>query len=676
MPESSPEFSYDLAFKRNIGWVTEWEQQALRFKRVAIAGMGGVGGVHLLTLVRFGIGEFHIADFDEFDIVNFNRQIGANMETVGRPKAEVLEEMARAINPSVKIRAFNRGIDEMNIEDFLDGVDVFVDGFDFFVLDIRKKVFQRCAELGIPSLCAAPIGMGVGFLCFEPRGMSFESYFRLAGHTETDQYLRFLVGLVPRALHRAYLVDGTRLDLANKQGPSTVASCQLCAGVTAVAAVKLLLRRGNVLWAPYHHHYDPYVGKLAITRLAWGNAGPLQRLKLALGARSVAALARQPPVPQDPPPRSPLEEILRAACWAPSGDNVQPWTFEILGEESVRVHLRGHAKDNVYDYRDGEPTILAGGALIESLRIAASGWGRRMEWAYEGAQDASGSHGIKIDFVPSEAMQPDPLIAHLMLRSVDRRRYRMRPLTAQEKECLQRAAGNDLKVDWHESIGSRLRLAWLGALATDIRLRAPEAYEIHRSMLDFQRNHSPDGIPSGALGLDRATILVMRWAMQKFRRLQILNRLGGTWSVAAQLDLLTGAGSAAYFTMRLAGPPAAPEERIGRLLRTGQHIQRFWLEASRLGLAMQPALAILAFAHYGETEIPFTSDAALRTKAKRLSAGFHRRLGMGPAAFIFLGRIGEPYTRLPTSRSTRRRLSELLHAPHSTAVKGPERFSE
>jgi hypothetical protein len=61
-----PGFAYAPAFDRNIGWVTEWEQQALRAKRVAIAGMGGVGGIHLLSLARLGIGRFSIADLDAF----------------------------------------------------------------------------------------------------------------------------------------------------------------------------------------------------------------------------------------------------------------------------------------------------------------------------------------------------------------------------------------------------------------------------------------------------------------------------------------------------------------------------------------------------------------------------------------------------------------------------------
>ena len=53
---------------------------------------------------------------------------------------------------------------EVADEALADGADLFIDGFDFFVLDIRRKVFARCGELGIPALTAAPVGMGVGLL--------------------------------------------------------------------------------------------------------------------------------------------------------------------------------------------------------------------------------------------------------------------------------------------------------------------------------------------------------------------------------------------------------------------------------------------------------------------------------------------------------------------------------
>jgi sulfur-carrier protein adenylyltransferase/sulfurtransferase len=233
LPEA---FSYAAAFDRNIGWLTEWEQQSLRTKRVAIAGMGGVGGFHLLTLARLGIGAFSIADFDSFEAANFNRQIGATVSSLGRPKAKVLEEMAHDINPEVRITRFDSGVDDTNIDSFLAGADLFIDGFDFFVLDIRRKVFARCAEFGIPALTAAPVGMGVGLLTFTKEGMSFEDYFRFEGQPELRQYVHFLLGVAPRGLHRSYLVDPSRLDFGNRKAPSTVIGCELCASVSAAAA--------------------------------------------------------------------------------------------------------------------------------------------------------------------------------------------------------------------------------------------------------------------------------------------------------------------------------------------------------------------------------------------------------------------------------------------------------
>ena len=60
----------------------------------------------------------------------------------------------------------------------------------------------------------------------------------------------------PKGLHRAYLVDPTRLNLIEKRGPSSAAAVQLCAGVVGGEAIKILLGRGRVCAAPYYHHFD------------------------------------------------------------------------------------------------------------------------------------------------------------------------------------------------------------------------------------------------------------------------------------------------------------------------------------------------------------------------------------------------------------------------------------
>ena len=200
---------------------------------------------------------------------------------------------------------------------------------------------------------------------------------------------------------------------------------------------------------------------------------------------------------------------------------------------------------------------------------------------------------------------------------------------------------------------------------------------MHRRMLDFARKHSPDGIPGGAVGLDRATLAIMRWGMARWSRLRLLNRLGGSWSTAAQLDLLPGLASGAFFTMRLANPAgeaaATPDQRVTALLRVGEAVQRFWLEASSVGLVMQPGLAILAFAHYGATNTVFSADPTVVRKARSLAARFRQVLGDGPDEFVFIGRIGEPLPRLPVTRSTRRRLDQLVESDHRTHSPDVER---
>jgi molybdopterin/thiamine biosynthesis adenylyltransferase len=273
-------FDYQTAFDRNIGWVTEEEQRKLRGARVAIAGLGGVGGAHVLTLARLGIGAFHLADLDRFELPNFNRQAGAMVSTIGREKIEVVRDMALDINPELDLKLFPQGVTTGNLEGFLDGVDIYVDGLDFFVLDVRRAVFAACHRLGIPAVTAAPLGMGVALLNFLPGGMSFEDYFGMEGVPEEEQRLRFLLGLAPAGLHMGYLVDPSRIDLKAKKGPSTGAACALCAGLVAANAAKVLLRRGPVVGAPRGLHFDAFRNRMAITWRPGGNRHPLQRFAL------------------------------------------------------------------------------------------------------------------------------------------------------------------------------------------------------------------------------------------------------------------------------------------------------------------------------------------------------------------------------------------------------------
>jgi molybdopterin/thiamine biosynthesis adenylyltransferase len=261
-------FDYHQAFDRNIGWLTAAEQGRLRRARVAVAGAGGVGGAHLLTLARLGIGGFAIADADRYELANFNRQVGATCASLGRNKAAVMAEQVAAINPEAEIRVFADGVTEANLDRFLDRADLLVDGFDFHAMAIRRATFAAAQARGIPAVTAGPIGLSTAYVVFTAGGMSFEGYFGMAraddpaldpAARQAEMERLFLAGLAPERLFQNYLVDPSRFDLKAQRAPSIGAACQLCAGVVGITAIKLLTGRGDVKAAPWRHQFDPFL---------------------------------------------------------------------------------------------------------------------------------------------------------------------------------------------------------------------------------------------------------------------------------------------------------------------------------------------------------------------------------------------------------------------------------
>jgi molybdopterin/thiamine biosynthesis adenylyltransferase/ubiquinone/menaquinone biosynthesis C-methylase UbiE len=286
--ENRAQWSYEEAFKRNRGLITEVEQEKLRNSRVAIAGMGGVGGVHLITLARLGIGKFTIADPDVFEVANFNRQYGATISNLGRNKAEAMAEAALDINPELELRVFASAVDEANIDAFLKDVDLVVDGLDFFAIEARRMLFQQAVERGIWAVTAGPIGFSTAWLAFDPKGMTFDRYFDLSDSMERiDMLAAFAVGLTPKALQMPY-TDLSYASIEDRTGPSTSIGCQLAAGVMGSESLKLLLKRGEVATAPEFLQFDAYRKRFVRRRLRWGNRSPWQRLKRVALARRFA----------------------------------------------------------------------------------------------------------------------------------------------------------------------------------------------------------------------------------------------------------------------------------------------------------------------------------------------------------------------------------------------------
>jgi hypothetical protein len=181
----------------------------------------------------------------------------------------------------------------------------------------------------------------------------------------------------------------------------------------------------------------------------------------------------------------------------------------------------------------------------------------------------------------------------------------------------------------------------------------PEAFPVHKRILDWNRRFSPDGVPAAAVGVDSLTLKLMRFVLRNWRRADFFNRLlAGTALPRIQLDLIPGIFCAAHFVVSRKTEPQ-PVDVPSSLFRSGEALQRFWLTATRMGLAVQPALAPLCFAYYGRVDAPLSARARIAKLVKKASSAFPN-----DGSVLFLGRIGVP-RRLSTARSIRRPAADL-----------------
>lgn len=346
-----------------------------------------------------------------------------------------------------------------------------------------------------------------------------------------------------------------------------------------------------------------------------------------------------------------LSKILERARWAPSGDNTQPWRFEIASADHLVVHGFDTRDHVVYDL-DGHPSQLAIGALLETIVIAASA--ERLTCRIERRPDTPETHLlIDVRFSPSPSVAADPLAPFIEQRVVQRRPMSPRPLTAEQKNTLAAALPAGYSVVWFEGWAKRHRMARLLFDNAKIRLNIPEAYQVHKSVIEWGTRYSEDKIPSQAVGVDPLTERLMQWAMASWQRIEFLNKwLLGDLAPRIQLDLLPGLFCAAHFA--LLSPHSL--RTIDDYLAAGRAMQRFWLTASSLGLLCQPEMTPVIFSRYYRCGMSFTAHPRWLSYAGklniRLAETFHDN---DLNALFFLGRIGT--SPAPITRSTRKPLN-------------------
>ena len=281
---------YSRAHSRHRGLISEEEQQKLKKARIAIPGMGGLGGLYGATLARTGIGRFSIADFDRFDVHNINRQYGAMASTIGKDKVKVMHDIIADISPAAEIRMMNEPVGTDNIDRFLDGVDLVVDALDVFSQTARRIVFSNARKRGIPVFSAAPLGFSAVMFNFHPDGMSYDEFAGLKdGMTERQMALHFICAIGAQGPHLKYM-DTKGVGAEEGAAPSLGMACQIGAGMVATEITCYLLGRREPQWVPHFSQFDPYDRSYKRRYRRWGAKNPIQRLRMQVVKRMIPAM--------------------------------------------------------------------------------------------------------------------------------------------------------------------------------------------------------------------------------------------------------------------------------------------------------------------------------------------------------------------------------------------------
>lgn len=248
-----------MNFSRNLGLVTKEEQQALQDATVAVAGVGGDGGLVAEGLARLGVGGFSLADPETFEAENLNRQNASSVHTVGRNKAEVLSQVIKDINPDARIKTYTDGVSPDNIDEFLSDADLLIDETEFTLPHLAVLLGRTARKKGIVMLTGFNVGFGTVVTAFAPGGQTIEAYLGLPEDVPVDSPMDIPIEKwlprLPDYIDRDLVAKVSRGEIP---APTVIAGVQLASGVVITEAFRHLTGRetGRAIVAPDVFWFD------------------------------------------------------------------------------------------------------------------------------------------------------------------------------------------------------------------------------------------------------------------------------------------------------------------------------------------------------------------------------------------------------------------------------------
>jgi len=337
-------------------------------------------------------------------------------------------------------------------------------------------------------------------------------------------------------------------------------------------------------------------------------------------------------------------QLLNIAVTAPSGDNCQPWKLTVDGNRLYIQNLPQKDK-SLYNY-DQWAAFIAHGALLENLLIAAPALGLGLEISE--FPDSSNPDLVATVILSEREKFEDPLFFWLERRCTNRKKYNAVPLTIfQKKTLLQVFDGNPGVQCYMATDSNKIRLL-ASILANNERLIF-ENYYLHHFLFeqirwtDEEAKQTRDGMDIKTLELSLVNRLAFK-ILKYWPVVEILNKIGLS-KIVTQSGRELVESSAGIIALTLEDISAESFVKAGRIM------QRFWLQATALGLSVQPiiglALLIQRVRSGGREGLDDSQRQLIMTISEKLDGVFGLS-GKAPAMIFRIGTSG-----LPSARSLR-----------------------
>lgn len=648
----------EVRTNRNQYKITREERDLLATKKIGIVGLSVGQSIALTLAMERSFGELRLADFDDLELSNLNR-IRTPLHNMGLKKVVMAAREIAEIDPFLKLTLFDDGLTEENIDRFFtEGgkLDILVDECDG--LDMKILSRYKARELGVPVVMDT-----------SDRGLlDVERFDR-----EPDRpILHGLVGNVnPKDIKG--LTNEQKIPYilpmigAEKISPRMKASMmeveetintwpQLATSVILGGAVGGDVCR-RILLDQYHESGRYYIDLDELV----GDKEPLDKpivlpekpVELSSGDIKETLTQTTSNVSTIVVGQNDLEEIITAACLAPSGGNVQPWKWAYKDGRAYLFHDE-HYSFSLLDYNN-LGSYVGLGAAIENFDLKAKSLGYKTNVEYfplEAKNHLIAGIGLQKDNTPS-----DGLSDYIATRLTNRNAGHYEPLAESDKEFFKQEIAK-ISGAGISFITDREQISQLGSVvakADKVRMMHDQGHyntffeEMRWSVEEAERTR--DGIDIATTGATQSEAVGFTMA-KDYRAIKLLREWDKGAAFEKQTKKATNVASAMGLVTMPGNTPA--DYLIG-----GRAVQRAWLTATKLGYAFQPlSVPLFLFRRLtqgkgvGLTKQDMEKLSPLMKEYELIFPGFET----GGHIFMFrLGRADEPKVK-----ALRRNLSEVL----------------